>query len=150
MCVPFGLWLNGFLARSPLFLLVLASSGFPSMLHVLHSSLSLQSCTWFILSLCPVLLGRGCWISSAPRFVGFTVPAVQKRAKSHWETVRFSRVVRFSLPVSAPHRLRYGRLFFPTTLNMKEFSIFSVSFWLWTMMSRSCQLSWRSFPVLPL
>ena len=113
-------------------------------------SLSLQSCAWFILPLRPVLLERRYWISSAPRFVGFTVPTVQTRAKSHWETVRFSRAVRFSLPVSAPHRLRCGRLFFPTALNMKEFSIFSVSFWLRTTMSRSFRLSWWSFPILPL
>ena len=39
------------------------------MLHVLLSSLSLQSCAWFIRPLHPVLLGRRCWISAAPRFV---------------------------------------------------------------------------------
>ena len=29
-------------------------------------------------------------------------------SKSHWETVGFSRKVRFSLPVSTPRRLRWG------------------------------------------
>ena len=33
-----------------------------------------------------------------------------------WDTIRFSRAVRFSLPVSAPHRLHCGRLFFPAAL----------------------------------
>ena len=123
-CIPFVLgWAFSF-TRSLLFLLVLASSGFSGMLHVLLSSLSLQSCAWFILPLRPVVLGRRCWISSAPRFVGFTVPTVQTRAKSHWETVGFSREVRFSLPVSAPRRLRWGWLFFPAALTMKEFSTF--------------------------
>ena len=93
-------WLSGFLARSPLFFLVLVSPGFPGMLHVLLLSLSLQSCAWFILPLRPVLLGRRCMISSAPQFVGFTVLAVQMRAKSHWETVEFSREVRFPSPLN--------------------------------------------------
>ena len=117
-CLPSGLarrsvhsvcsWLSAFLSQvtalppSPCF------SGFSGMLHVLLSSLSLQSCAWFILPLRPVLLGRRCWISSAPRFVGFTVPTVQTRAKSHWEPVGFSREVRFSLPVSAPRRLHWS------------------------------------------
>ena len=70
------------------------------------------------------LLGRRCWISSAPRFVGFTVPTVQTRAKSHWETVGFSREVRFPLPVSVPRRLRRGCLSFPAALTMKVFSTF--------------------------
>ena len=70
------------------------------------------------------LLGRRCWISSAPQFVGFIVPTIQTRAKSHWETVGFSREVRFSLPVSAPRRLRWGCLSFSAALTMKVFSTF--------------------------
>ena len=60
-------WLSGFHARSPLLLLVLAPSGFPSLRHFLLLSLSLQSCAWFIFPLCPVLLGQRCWSSSACR-----------------------------------------------------------------------------------
>ena len=94
------------------------------MLHILLSSLSLLSFAWFVLPLRPALLGRRCWISSAPRFVGFTVPTVQTRAKSHWETVGSVGRSGFSLPVSAPCRLRWGWLYFPAVLNMKEFSYF--------------------------
>ena len=130
LCVPFGL---DFLVCSTSFVL----------------SLPLQSCAWFALPLRPGLLWRRCWIS-APRFEGFVVPAVQTQAQSHWETVRSSEAVRFSLTVTTPHRLRCGRLFFPAGLSMKEFSIFSVSFWLRMTISRSNRLSWWSFPVLPL
>ena len=82
-----------------------------------------------------LLLWRRRWISSAPRFEGFTVLAVQMRAQSHWETARSSGAVRFSLAVTTPHRLQCERLFFPASLSMKEFSIFSVSLWLRTTMS---------------
>ena len=78
------------------------------------------------------------------------MPAIQTRAQSNWETVRSSGAVRFSVPVTTSHRLRCERLYFPAGLSMKEFSIFSVSFWLWTSMSRSYRLSGWSLPVPPL
>ena len=95
-------------------------------------------------------LWRRRWISSAPRFEGFTVLAVQTRSQSHWETVRSRGAVRFYLAITTPHRLRFERLFFPAGLSMKEFSISSVSFWLRTMISRSCRLSGWPLLVPPL
>ena len=111
--------------------------------------LCFESLTPELRMVCPspssqVVVAR-CWISSAPRFEGFTVPAVQTQAQSHWEAVRSSGAVRISLAVMTPHCLRCGRLFFPAGLSMKELSFFSVAFWLRATMSRSCRLSRWSF-----
>ena len=83
-------------------------------------------------------------ISSAPRFEGFTVPAVPNVSTiamgDCWVQCGRSGL---SLDLSTPHRPRCEQLFFPAGRSMKEIALNTVSFWLWTTISRSYQLSGR-------
>ena len=101
LCVPFSLRLSGFLTRSPLFLLVLASFGFPSMLHVLH----FKSLTAELRLVCPsppshIVVAKvlDLLYSSFCRLLCTGCPNVSTIAL---ETFRFSGAVRFSLPVTS-------------------------------------------------
>ena len=88
--------------------------------------------------------------SSAPRFEGFTVPALPNAS-----TNRNGRMlcpvlaVRCYLDRTAAHRPRCERLFVTAGRSMKEIAKNAVSFWLRKTISRAYQLSERSVPDPP-
>ena len=96
LCVPFWSSVECFLAQS-LFLLgpcldkAHRRNPHPFSFETLTPEFSVD---------CPSPSSRFSWrrhrIFSAPRFENFTVPAVQTRAQSHWETIRSSDRVRFT------------------------------------------------------
>ena len=104
--VPFWSSDECFLAQSLLFLLALASTKLTGVLHVLFVlSLSLQGLAWVVFPLRPGFRGEG---AGSPLLLGSRASLYrpyQMQAQSHWETVRSSGTVRFSLAITTPHRL---------------------------------------------
>ena len=87
--------------------------------------------------------------SSAPRFEGFTAPAVPNSNTNLNGRLCPVRVVTCYLDRTATHHPRCERLFITAGCITKEISKNSVSFWLHKMISRVYQLSGRSVPDPP-
>ena len=88
--------------------------------------------------------------SSAPRFEGFTVPALPNAsANRNGRLLCLVRAVRCYLDHTAAHHPRCKRLFFTAGRSMKEIAKYTVSFWLQKTISRAYQLSGRSVPDPP-
>ena len=86
--------------------------------------------------------------SLAPRFEGFTVPALPNaRNNRNGRLLCPVRVVRCYLDRTAAHRPRCERLFVTAGRSKKEISKTSVSFWLRKTISRAYELSGTEQPV---
>ena len=88
--------------------------------------------------------------SSAPRFEGFTVPALPNASTNrNGRLLCPVRAVRCHLDRTAAHRPRCERLFITAGRRTKEIAKNTVSFWLRKLISRAYQLSGRSVPDPP-
>ena len=86
--------------------------------------------------------------SLAPRFEGFTVPAIPNARKNrNGRLLCPVRAVRCYLDRTAAHRPRCERLFVTTGRSKKEISKTTVSFWLRKTISRAYELSGSEQPV---
>ena len=86
--------------------------------------------------------------SLAPRFEGFSVPALTNaRNNRNGRVLCLVRAVRRYLDRTAAHRPRCEWLFVTAGRSKKEISKTTVSFWLWKMISRAYQLSGVAQPV---
>ena len=86
--------------------------------------------------------------SLAPRFEGFTVPALPNVRKNRNARLLCPvRAVRCCLDHTAAHRPRCERLFVTAGRSKKEISKTTVSFWLWKTISRAHQFSGTEQPV---
>ena len=86
--------------------------------------------------------------SLAPRFEGFTVPALTNARKNrNGRLLCPVRAVKVYLDRTAPHRPRCERLFVTTGRSKKEISKTTVSFWLRKTISRTYELSGTALPV---
>ena len=86
--------------------------------------------------------------SLAPRFEGFTVPALPNaRNNRNGKLLGLVRAVWRYLDRAAAHRLRCERLFVTARRNKKEISKTTVSFWLRKTISSAYQLSGTEQPV---
>ena len=102
---------------------------------------------------CPFLLSRVSWqrqdsSSLAPRFEGFSVPALPNaRNNRNGRLLCPVRAVRRYLDRTAAHRPRCERLFVTAGRSKKEISKTTVSFWFWKTISRAYELSGTALPV---
>ena len=88
--------------------------------------------------------------SSAPRFEGFTVPALPNSSTNRNERLLCPvRAVRCYLDRTTPHRPRCEQLFVTAGCSKKEISKNTISFWLRKTISRAYQLSGRPLPGPP-
>ena len=88
--------------------------------------------------------------SSAPRFEGFTVPALPNSSTNrNGRLLCPVRVVRCYLDRTTPHRPRCEWLFVTARCSKKEISKNTVSFWPRKMIPQVYQLSGRPLPGLP-
>ena len=86
--------------------------------------------------------------SLAPRFEGFTVPALTNARKNrNGRLLCPVRAVKVYLDRTAPHRPRCERLFVTAGRSKKEISKTTVSFWLRKTISRAYELSGTALPV---
>ena len=86
--------------------------------------------------------------SLAPRFEGFTVPALPNARKNrNGRLLCPVRAVKVYLDRTAPHRPRCERLFVTAGRSKKEISKTTVSFWLRKTISRAYELSGTALPV---
>ena len=131
-----------FLAQKTLFLLALASAKCIGELHALSYHVS-HSRGWaevsfsFVLRFVAKIQDPS---SLAPRFEGFTVPALPNaRENRNGRLLCPVRAVRCYLDLTAAHHLRCEQLFV-TAGRSKEISTTTVSFWLQKMISRAYEL----------
>ena len=133
-----------------LFLLVLASAKRIGELHALSFRVS-HSRNWgeVSFSFVPGFVAKTQDPSSlAPRFEGFTVPALPNaRNNRNGRLLCPVRAVRHYLESTAAHRPRCERLFVTTGRSKKEISKTTVSFWLRKTISRAYELSGMEQPV---
>ena len=86
--------------------------------------------------------------SLAPRFEGFSVPALTNARKNrNGRLLCPVRAVKVYLDRTAPHRPRCERLFVTAGRSKKEISKTTVSFWLRKTISRAYELSGTALPV---
>ena len=141
-----------FLTQKTLFLLALASAKRIGELHALLHRVS-HSRDWGEVSFTFVagfVAKTKDPSSSAPRFEGFTVPALPNANKNRrGRLLCLVRAVRCYLDRTAAHRLRCERLFVTAGRSTKEVVKNTVSFWLRKTISRAYQLSGRSVPDPP-
>ena len=139
-----------FLAQKTLFLLALASAERIGELHALSYRVS-HTRDWGEVSFAFVtgFVAKTQDPSSlAPRFEGFTVPALTNARKNrNGRLLCPVRAVKVYLDRTAPHRPRCERLFVTAGRSKKEISKTTVSFWLRKTISRSYELSGTALPV---
>ena len=139
-----------FLAQKTIFLLALASVKRIGELHALSYRVS-HSRNWGEVSFSFVLgfVAKTQDPSSlAPRFEGFTVPALPNaRNNRNGRLLCPVRAVRRYLDRTAAHRPRCERLFVTAGRSNKEVSKTTVSFWLRKTISRAYELSGTELPV---
>ena len=139
-----------FLAQKTLFLLALASAKRIGELQALSYCVS-HSRSWaevsfsFVLGFVAKTQGPS---SLAPRFEGFTVPALLNTRKNrNGRLLSPVRAVRCYLDRTAAHRPRCEQLFVTAGHSKKEISKTTVSFWLPKTISRAYELSGSEQPV---
>ena len=139
-----------FLAQKTLFLLALASAKRIGELHALSYRVS-HTRDWGEVSFAFVtgFVAKTQDPSSlAPRFEGFTVPALTNARKNRDGRLLCPvRAVKVYLDRTAPHRPRCERLFVTAGRSKKEISKTTVSFWLRKTISRAYELSGTALPV---
>ena len=139
-----------FLAQKTLFLLALASAKRIGELHALSYRVS-HTRDWGEVSFAYVtgFVAKTQDPSSlAPRFEGFTVPALTNARKiRNGRLLCPVRAVKVYLDRTAPHRPRCERLFVTAGRSKKEISKTTVSFWLRKTISRAYELSGTALPV---
>ena len=133
-----------FLAQKKLFLLALASAKRIGELHALSYRVS-HTRDWGEVSFAFVtgFVAKTQDPSSlAPRFEGFSVPALTNARKNrNGRLLCPVRAVKVYLDRTAPHRPRCERLFVTAGRSKKEISKTTVSFWLRKTISRAYELS---------
>ena len=139
-----------FLAQKTLFLLALAWAKRIGELHALSYRVS-HTRDWGEVSFAFVtgFVAKTQDPSSlAPRFEGFTVPALTNARKNrNGRLLCPVRAVKVYLDRTAPHRPRCERLFVTAGRSKKEISKTTVSFWLRKTISRAYELSGTALPV---
>ena len=139
-----------FLAQKMLFLLALASAKHIGELHALSYRVS-HSRNWgeVSFSFVPGFMAKAQDSSSlAPRFEGFTVPALPNaRNNRNGRLLCPVRAVSRYLDCNAAHRPRCERLFVTAGRSKKEISKTTVSFWLRKTVSLAYKLSGKDQPV---
>ena len=139
-----------FLAQKTLFLLALASAKRIGELHALSYRVS-HTRDWGEVSFAFVtgFVAKTQDPSSlAPRFEGFSVPALTNARKNrNGRLLCLVRAVKVYLDCTAPHRPRCERLFVTAGRSKKEISKTTVSFWLRKTISRAYELSGTALPV---
>ena len=139
-----------FLAQKTLFLLALASAKRIGELHALSYRVS-HTRDWGEVSFAFVtgFVAKTQDPSSlAPRFEGFSVPALTNARKNrNGRLLCPVRAVKVYLDRTAPHRPRCERLFVTAGRSKKEISKTTVSFWLRKTISRAYKLSGTALPV---
>ena len=139
-----------FLAQKTLFLLALASAKRIGELHALSYRVS-HTRDWGEVSFAFVtgFVAKTQDPSSlAPRFEGFTVPALTNARKNrNGRLLCPVRAVKVCLDRTAPHRPRCERLFVTAGRSKKEISKTTVSFWLRKTISRAYELFGTALPV---
>ena len=139
-----------FLAQKTLFLLALASAKRIGELHALSYRVS-HARNWgeVSFSFIPGFVAKTQDPSSlAPRFEGFTVPALPNaRNNRNGRLLCPVRAVRRYLDRTAAHRPRCERLFVTVGRSKKKISKTTVSFWLRKRISRAYELSGTEQPV---
>ena len=139
-----------FLAQKTLFLLALASAKRIGELHALSYRVS-HTRDWGEVSFAFVtgFVAKTQDPSSlAPRFEGFTVPALTNARKNrNGRLLCPVRAVKVYLDRTAPHRPRCERLFVTAGRSKKDISKTTVSFWLRKTISRAYELSGTALPV---
>ena len=139
-----------FLAQKTLFLLALASAKRIGELHALSYRVS-HTRDWGEVSFAFVtgFVAKTQDPSSlAPRFEGFSVPALQNARKNRNGRLLCSvRAVKVYLDRTASHHPRCERLFVTAGRSKKEISKTTVSFWLQKTISRAYELSGTALPV---
>ena len=139
-----------FLSQKTLFLLALASAKRIGELHALSYRVS-HTRDWGEVSFASVtgFVAKTQDPSSlAPRFEGFTVPALPNARKNrNGRLLCPVRAVKVYLDRTASHRLRCERLFVTAGRSKKEISKTTVSFWLRKTISRAYELSGTALPV---
>ena len=139
-----------FLAQKTLFLLALASAKLIGELHALSYRVS-HTRDWGEVSFAFVtgFVAKTQDPSSlAPRFEGFSVPALTNARKNrNGRLLCPVRAVKVYLDRTAPHRPRCERLFVTAGRSKKEVSKTTVSFWLRKTISRAYELSGTALPV---
>ena len=139
-----------FLAQKTLFLLALASAKRIGELHALSYRVS-HTRDWGEVSFAFVtgFVAKTQDPSSlAPRFEGFSVPALTNARKNrNGRLLCPVRAVKVYLDRTAPHRPRCERLFVTAGRSKKEISKTTVYFWLRKTISRAYELSGTALPV---
>ena len=139
-----------FLTQKTLFLLALASAKRIGELHALSYRVS-HTRDWGEVSFAFVtgFVAKTQDPSSlAPRFEGFSVPALTNARKNrNGRLLCPVRAVKVYLDRTAPHRPRCERLFVTAGRSKKEISKTTVSFWLRKTISRAYELSGTALPV---
>ena len=139
-----------FLAQKTLFLLALASARRIGELHALSYRVS-HTRDWGEVSFAFVtgFVAKTQDPSSlAPRFEGFTVPALPNARKNrNGRLLCPVRAVKVYLDCTALHRPRCERLFVTAGRSKKEIAKTTVSFWLRKTISRAYELSGTALPV---
>ena len=138
-----------FLAQKKLFLLALASAKRIGELHALSYRVS-HTRNWGEVSFSFVtgFVAKTRDPSSlAPRFEGFSVPALPNARNNRNGRLCPVRAVRCYLDCTAPHRPRCERFFVTAGRSKKEIAKTTVSFWLRKTISRAYELSGTAFPV---
>ena len=139
-----------FLAQKTLFLLALALAKRIGELHALSYRVS-HTRGWGEVSFAFVtgFVAKTQDPSSlAPRFEGFTVPALTNARKNrNGRLLCPVRAVKVYLDRTAPHRPRCERLFVTAGRSKKEISKTTVTFWLRKTISRAYELSGTALPV---
>ena len=141
-----------FLAQETLFLLALASTKRIGELHALSHRVS-HSRDWGEVStfVAGFVAKTQDPFSSAPRFEGFTVPALPNvRGSRNGRLLCSVQAVSCNLDRTAAHRPRCERLLVTAGRSTKEIAKNTVSFWLRKTISLVYQLSGRSVPDPPL
>ena len=139
-----------FLAQKTLFLLALASAKRIGELHALSYRVS-HTRDWGEVSFAFVtgFVAKTQDPSSlAPRFEGFTVPALPNARKNrNGRLLCPVGAVKVYLDLTTSHRPRCERLFVTAGRSKKEIAKTTVSFWLWKTISRTYELSGTALPV---
>ena len=147
---PLRTCVERFLAQKTLFLLALASAKRIGELHALSYRVS-HTRNWGEVSFAFVtgFVAKTQDPSSlAPRFEGFSVPALTNARKNrNGRLLCPVRAVKVYLDRTAPHRPRCERLFVTAGRSKKEISKTTVSFWLRKTISRAYELSGTALPV---
>ena len=151
-CEPLRMSDERFLAQKMLFLLALASAKRIGELHALshrvsHSRDLGEVSFTFVVGFVAKMQDPS---SSAPRFGGFTVPALPNSSTNRNRRLLCPvPAVRCYLDRTAAHCPRCERLFVTAGRSTKEISKTTVSFWLRKTISRAYHLSGRSVPDPP-